>query len=90
MKMLCAVLISAVVGCTMFPSAEELSVPGNWIVADRATFNAVAPVILALTDSDPSNDPDLTGVNATALRHAVQTWQIRLQMAERQLAESTP
>lgn len=57
----------------------------DYVRADRATFDTVAPVIRALADEDPSNDPDLTGVNGEALLGTLRTWELRLKRAEEEL-----
>lgn len=74
-------LVNIIPGCAALDPSKA-TVPATWVAADRATFDAVSPVILLLTDSDPTNDPDLTGINSPALRQAIIIWQMRLQAAE--------
>lgn len=77
--------IGSLIGCQAL-TPQNLSVPAAWVDADRATFNVVAPIILSLSDADPANDPDLTGVNGMALRQVIETWKMRLIEAELALA----
>lgn len=81
MGLLC-VVVALVSACALMPDTKNLKVPVLYVEADRATYEAIAPVITALADTDPSNDPDLTGVNGLALLQALQTWEQRLQEAE--------
>lgn len=53
-----------------------------YVQADRDTFNALAPVIRLLADNDPSNDPDLTGINGVGLIQTINTWELRIEAAE--------
>lgn len=57
----------------------------SYVEADRATFDTLAPVVRDLADSDPTNDPDLSGVNGEAVLSLVESWQLRLEAAEEQL-----
>jgi len=59
-----------------------------YVAADRATFNVVAPVVRDLADDDPSNDPDLTGVNGEALLQLIESWELRLTSAEGEMEAS--
>lgn len=61
---------------------EDLAPVAANASADRATFNVVAPILRDLTDEDLSNDPDLTGVTAMALRQMLDTWELRLEQME--------
>lgn len=61
---------------------QHFRVQQQYVDADRATFNVVAPVVRALADEDPANDPDLSGVNGRAVLLMLDTWEIRLEAAE--------
>ena len=63
-------------GCT------ALQVQNQYVGADRATFDVVAPVMRALADDDPENDPDLTGINGRSVLLMLDTWELRLEAAE--------
>lgn len=63
-------------------SCQHFRVQQQYVDADRTTFNVVAPVVRALADEDPANDPDLTGVNGRAVLLMLDTWEIRLEAAE--------
>jgi len=71
-------------GCGLF-GKKGLTVPQQWVRSDRATYELVAPTLRLLVDGDPSNDPDLTGVNSLALIQLLDAWNVRLMAAEDQL-----
>ena len=69
---------------TSCPSMQtKMSVPAVYVTADRATFEALAPIIQDLSDADPTNDPDLSGINGEALLLLIETWETRLTSAEK-------
>jgi hypothetical protein len=81
MKMTLVLLcLIALPSCALFDNA--IPPQKAYVEADRATFDAIAPVVTALCDTDPTNDPDLTGVNGQALLQTVQTWELRIEAAE--------
>ena len=63
-------------GCT------NLKVQDTYVQADRATYDALSPVIRKLADTDPLNDPDLTGVNGRGALMLLDSWESRLLKAE--------
>lgn len=69
-------LALAVCGC------KSLRVSDTYVQADRTTFEVVEPVVRALADEDPTNDPDLTGPNGTAVLLMLDSWRMRLEAAE--------
>ena len=81
MKNLLAVviLVPFVGGC------GALRVQDTYVRADRATFDVVAPIVRNLSDGDPSNDPDLTGVNGRSVQQMIASWELRLEKAEKSL-----
>lgn len=70
------VFLLSLTGC------ENFRVQQQYVTADRATFDVVAPVVRVLADDDPENDPDLSGVNGKAVLLMLDTWEIRLKSAE--------
>jgi len=72
-----AVLLAlTVAGCA------SMRVSDTYVRADRATFDVVEPVVRALADEDPTNDPDLAGVNGEAVLTMLDSWKLRLEAAE--------
>ncbi len=69
-------LLPLLAGCS------ALNVDAEYVKADRATYDLVAPIVRDLADTDPTNDPDLTGVNGRAVISALDSWQLRLEKAE--------
>jgi len=61
---------------------SSLRVSDTYVQADRTTFDVVEPVVRALADEDPPNDPDLTGVNGEAVLTMLDSWKLRLEAAE--------
>lgn len=65
-----AVLCGVLAGCA--------GAPPVYVQADRATFDAIAPVYSAYVEADPTIDPEL---KARRLR-TVETWRMRVEAAE--------
>jgi hypothetical protein len=60
--------------------AKELAsskAPGD--LAERATYKALAPYYLLLSDADPSNDPYLSLEEQARVARTVKTWRLRLE-----------
>jgi len=77
-------MVMACPGCSMF-QPKDFKVTEQWVRADRATFDLIAPTLILLADADVSNDPDLTGVNGLAMLQLIDAWEVRLQAAENSL-----
>ena len=65
--------------CTL--PAEE------YVAADRATYEALAPQLELLADEDPENDPSFTGINGVALDALLESWILRIETAEEGFAK---
>lgn len=78
MKYLLPVLAVVFTSC----GTLQYKVPEQYVAADRATYNVLAPVITALADTDPDNDPNLTGANGSAILLLLQGWDFRVSQAE--------
>lgn len=59
----------------------------EYVKADRATYEALAPQLVLLADEDPENDPSFTGVNGVALTTLLETWLLRIEAAEEGFAK---
>ena len=69
-------------GATSCKTLANYKVPQTYVQADRATFEVIEPVMRALADTDPSNDPDLSGANGAAVLTMLDTWEARIDNAE--------
>ena len=69
--------LTVLLGCSQLHTPDE-----SYVRADRATYDVVAPVIRLLADSDPTNDPVLTGSNGLGLIQVITTWEARIRAAE--------
>jgi hypothetical protein len=65
--------------CTL--PAEE------YVAADRATYEALAPQLELLADEDPENDPSFAGINGVALDALLESWMLRIETAEEGFAK---
>jgi hypothetical protein len=79
LNLLVGAMLLLCVGCK---NLEDLNVDAIYVQADKATYALVAPVLSKLADTDPTNDPDLTGVNGLAVLQALKTWALRIATAE--------
>lgn len=64
-------------------SCAHLRPDEAYVRADRARFELLEPMLRALADEDPSNDPDLTGVNGRALLAMLDSWGLQLSQGEK-------
>lgn len=76
------VLLAVLSSCSAIQSLRAAQPQEQYVAADRATYNAIAPVVTLLADTDPANDPDLSGVNGVALLEVLRTWNDRIVAAE--------
>jgi hypothetical protein len=81
-----AVLAAACVALTSCEHVAQLRPDAAYVAGDRATFDAIAPTVRDLADGDPTNDPDLSGVNGSSLLLLIDSWEARLEAAEESLA----
>lgn len=74
-------VLLAAPGCAALQGLQ--SPAATYVSAERETYNSVAPIIQALADTDPSNDPDLSGVNGQAVLVLLESWNLRISAAEK-------
>lgn len=67
----CLLAALSAVGCA--------GVPKEYVNADRATFEAVAPDFVEYVE----NDPDLSANQKRVRKSTIETWRIRIEAAER-------
>lgn len=75
-------ILILLVAALMLPSCCT-ALSEQYVDADRATYEAVAQVIEKLVDDDPENDPDLSGSNSRSLLLLLESWNLRIERAER-------
>lgn len=66
--------------CSIAPDAA-------FVKSSKSYHEMVGVALIPLTDSDPTNDPDLSGVNGRALIQAHHTQGLAIKAAEEALAE---
>lgn len=82
-------LLLILLGLPLLAGCPSVSVQPDeaYVKADRAHYEFIEPVLSALADEDPDNDPDLTGVNGQAVMLSLTTWLLRIEQAESTFAE---
>lgn len=75
-KLFPALALALLAGCS------SLTPDAAFLAAARSYHGTMATAILPLTDSDPTNDPDLSGSNGQALRLAHDAMALQIQRAE--------
>ncbi len=79
MRRLCAAVFLAL----SLTSCADLRPDAAYVRADRARFDVIEPIVRALADEDPANDPDLRSSNGLALLALLDGWRVQLEAAER-------
>lgn len=74
-----AALLALTGGCASFPLTPPSE---DYVNSDRATHDALFPLLMLMADDDPSNDPVLDPIEREALMILLETWTLRLQAAE--------
>lgn len=80
-------VLSVALVATLCSCPANEAIQRQYVKADRATYDAISPVVRDLADDDAENDPDLSGVNGEALLMLVNSWDDRLTAAEASLDE---
>ena len=67
----------------LLSSCKHLQAPQEaYVKADRARFEMLEPMVRALADEDPLNDPDLSGVNGRSVLAMLEAWDLQIRTAE--------
>lgn len=74
--------IAAAAALLLLVGCSGLRPDKAFVRAERAHYNSLAPIIRALADEDPTNDPDLRGSNSAALLEQLKDWDKALSDAE--------
>lgn len=85
MKKNCNLFIT-LAALALLASCSSLRPDAAFVKASRGYHQLVEIALVPLTDDDPSNDPDLSGVNGQALLEAHKAQDLAIRRAEEALA----
>ena len=85
--LLSAVTVLFLCSCTQL---DEIRPDRTFVEAEQSVHDTVAPVLRNFADGDDTNNPDLSGVNGTALVQLLDLWKERLARAAQNATDGAP